>query len=136
MQALHLLFNSAQHCHINMNLLEKLPSKLTTRWKPFLEDKFKSAILKCNNKLTPRPDKLFWRHIKKIIQNEACLWNIINIADTCINLGHWPSYFKTSLSIIILKPNKMLYNSTKVFRPIVLLNMLSKLIKKFINNRL
>ena len=114
----------------------KIPSKLTTRWKPFSEDEFKSAILKCNNELTPRPDKLFWRHIKKIIQNEACLWNIINIADTCINLGHWPSYFKTLLSIIILKPNKVLYNFTKVFRPIVLLNMLSKLIKKFINNRL
>ena len=72
MQALYLLFNTAQHCHINMNLLEKLPSKLTIRWKPFLEDEFKSAILKCNNELTPRPDKLFWRHVKKIIQNKAC----------------------------------------------------------------
>jgi len=86
--------------------------------------------------LTPGPDKLSWRHIKKIAQNDVCLQNIINIADACIDLGHWPSHFKMSLSIIIPKPNKVLYDSTKTFRPIVLLNTLGKLIKKVISNRL
>ena len=92
--------------------------------------------MKCNNILTPGPDKLFWRHIKKIAQNDMCFQNIINIADACIDLGHWPSHFKISLSIIIPKPNKVLYDSTKTFRPIVLLNTLGKLIKKVISNRL
>ena len=41
-----------------------------------------------------------------------------------------------SLFIIISKPNKTSYNSTKVFRPIVLLNILDKLIEKVIGNRL
>ena len=92
--------------------------------------------MKYNNILTSRPDKLSWRHIKKIAQNDMCFQNIINIADACINLGHWPYYFKMSLSIIIPKPNKVLYDSTKTFRPIVLLNTLGKLIEKAISNRL
>ena len=39
-------------------------------------------------------------------------------------------------SNIILKPNKKLYNSPKLFRPIVLLNIVSKLIEKVIGERL
>ena len=41
-----------------------------------------------------------------------------------------------SLSIIIPKLNKALYNSLKAFRSIFLLNMLGKLIKKVIGDRL
>ena len=100
-QALHLSFNLVQHHYINMDLLEKLPSKLIIRWKLFLEDKFKSAISKCNNKLTPGPDKLSWRHIKKIVQNEACFQNIINITNTYINLGHQLYHFKMSVTNFI-----------------------------------
>ena len=39
-------------------------------------------------------------------------------------------------SIIIPKPNKASYNSPEMFRPIVLLNTLSKLIKKVIGKRI
>ena len=39
-------------------------------------------------------------------------------------------------SIIIPKPNKTSYNSLKIFRPIVLLNTLGRLIKKVISERL
>ena len=62
--------------------------------------------------------------------------NIINIANTCIKLGHWPLQFKTSTTIIIPKPNKISYNSLKLFQPIVLLNNLGKLIEKVIGDRL
>ena len=41
-----------------------------------------------------------------------------------------------SMSIIIPKPNKALYNTSKIFRPIILLNMLGKLIEKVISKRL
>jgi len=53
-----------------------------------------------------------------------------------INLEYWPSHFKMSNSIIILKLNKASYNSFKIFKPIILLNMLGKLIKKVIGERL
>jgi len=62
--------------------------------------------------------------------------NIINIANACIDHQYWPTNFKELSSIIILKHNKALYNSPKMFYPIVLLNMLGKLIKKIIGEYL
>ena len=57
---------------------------------------------------------------------------LINIANIYINLGYWPSHFKTSSTVIISKPNKTSYDSLKLFCPIVLLNTTSKLFKKMI----
>jgi len=56
--------------------------------------------------------------------------------NTCIEFGYWPSHFKTSITVVIPKPNKSSYDSPKSFRPIVLLNTLEKLIEKVIGNRL
>jgi len=117
-------------------LLEEIPNKSITRWKPFSEGEFTSIILKCNNSSTSGPDKLSWRHLKIIIKDVTCLRNLINIADACIELGYWLSHFKTLAFIIISKSNKVLYDSSKAFRPIVLLNTLSKLIEKVIGERL
>jgi len=77
-----------------------------------------------------------WRHWKLILSNDDCLSKIINIADACINLGHWSEHFKVSTTVVIPKPNKQSYDNPKAFRPIVLLNTLSKLIKKVIAERL
>jgi len=77
-----------------------------------------------------------WNHLKKIVSNLKYITNIVNIANACINLSHWSLYFKKFTFIIVLKPNRSLYNSSKVFWPIVLLNMSCKLIRKAISNRL
>jgi len=106
------------------------------KWLPFSEAEFVSSINKYNNSSTPSPDKLSWRHLKLIVKDTVCLKKIINIADACFDLGYWPLHFKVSTSIIILKPNKDLYDSPKAFRLIVLLNMLGKLIEKVIGKRL
>ena len=60
----------------------------------------------------------------------------INTTNMYIELRHWLSYFKIFTSIIIPKSNKASYNTSKMFRPIVLLNILSKLIEKVIRERL
>ena len=116
--------------------MEEIPNKPVMKWMPFSEEEFKSSIIKCNNLLTPRPDKLFWRHLKVIVNDSLCLKNFINIANAYINLGYWLTHFKILSSIIIPKPNKASYDSLKTFRPIVLLNTLSKLIEKVIGERL
>ena len=90
------------------------------------------AISKCNNSSAFGPVRILWRHLKLIFKDNKCLENIINIANTYINLGHWLSHFKVSLSIIIPKLNKVTYNSPKSFYPIILLNTLGKLIEKVI----
>ena len=94
------------------------------------------SIAKCNNSSTPGPDKLLWSYLKYIINNEVCLGKIISIANTCFELGLWLVHFKSSTTIIILKPNKKSYDSPKFFQPIILLNILGKLIKKVIGKHL
>jgi len=97
---------------------------------------FKQAISKCNNSLLPGPNKLTWYYLKAILKRDDCLVNVINIADSCINLGHWLNYFKCLLTVIIPKSNKIVYNQPKSFCPIVLLNTLGKLIEKVVVERL
>ena len=95
-----------------------------------------SLINKCNNLSTFGPNKLSWRHLKTIVNDSRYLRKFVDIADACFELDYWPSHFKISTSIIIPKPNKESYDSPKSFRPIVLLNIISKLIKKGIGERL
>ena len=70
-----------------------------------------------------------------IIRNKECHSKLIDITNTFINLGHWPSHFKMSTIVVIPKPNKLLYNSPKSFHPIILLNALDKLFEKIIGER-
>jgi len=72
----------------------------------------------------------------KSLKIKKCIIKLIDIANTCINLGNWPSYFKTCITIVISKPNKASYNFPKSFHPIILLNTMGKLFKKMIRKRL
>jgi len=134
--ALHNTFNTALHRQVDVAVLNELDQKPSQNWSSFSRFEFLSAINSCADSSSPGPDRLTWRHWKNIIKNDACLSNVINIADVCINLGHWPNHFKMSTTIIIPKPNKPSYDNPKAFRPIVLLNTLGKLIEKVIAERL
>ena len=134
--ALHNSFNNALHCQVNISILDEVDRKPQQVWNSFSKFKFLSAIHKCIDSSAPGPDKMSWRHWKLIIKNNECLSKIINIADACINLGHWPNYFKTSTTVVIPKPGKMSYDNPKVFCPIVLLNTLGKLVEKVIAERI
>ena len=134
--ALYSTFNTTLNRQVDLNILNEVEHKPSQRWSPFSKEEFKSAISKCSNVSALGPDKLMWRHLKFIINQDTCLANIINIADSCINLGYWPKYFKVLSIIIILKPNKSLYDQPKAFWPIFLLNTLGKLIEKVIAERL
>ena len=127
---------NALHRQVDVNILNEIKYKPCQSWCSFSSHKFKTAILKYTNFSAPGPDKMSWHHWKLIFTNDNCLSKIINIADACINLGHWPEYFKISTTVVIPKPNKQSYDNPKVFHPIVLLNTLGKLIKKAIAKRL
>ena len=134
--ALHFSFNTALYWQVDSKILDKIGNKQATAWAPFSKEEFKIVISSCNNSSTPEPDKLSWSHLKSILKHDVCLTNIIKIANAYINLGYWPNHFKRLLTIIIPKPNKLLYDSPKSFRPIVLLNTLGKLIEKVIGERI
>ena len=135
-EALHQSFNLVQNCQVNLDILDELSTKSITIWSSFSVKEFRSTIAKYNNLSTRGPDKLSWKHLKAVVKDDMCLNNLVNIANMCINLGHWLSHFKMSSSIIIPKPNKASYDSPKIFCPIVLLNMIGKLIEEVISKRL
>ena len=130
------MFNYAINYQVNVNILNEIENKSTSSQELFFKLEFMNVISKCNNLSAPGPDKITWCHLKHVLKQEECLLNIINITNTCINLGHQPSYFKCSSTVIISKLNKPKYNHLKAFYPIVLLSTLGKLIKKVITERL
>ena len=121
-------------------ILLKIAKSILAYWKKSLIKKqqhmFFNTIESCNNLSTLGLDKLSWRYLKEIVKNKKCTNRLINIANTCIDLGYWPSHFKTSSIVIIPKSNKASYDLLKLFWPIVLLNTISKLFKKIIGERI
>ena len=117
---------------IDIHFLDKIPDKTTTEWIPFSKKELINAIEKCNNLSALGLDKLIWTYIKSIIRDKECISKFINITNTCIDLGHWPSHFKTSNTVVIPKPNKTSFDSPKLYCPIILLNTIGKLFKKII----
>jgi len=126
----------ALHRQVDISILNEIDHKPSQIWMLFSRYEFESAIHKCSDNSAPGPDKMSWCHWKLIIKDRDCLSKIINIANACINLGHWPKHFKISTIVIIPKPSKPSYNNPKAFRPIVLLNTLGKLIEKVIAERI
>jgi len=134
--AFHNSFNTALNHQVNVNILNEIEFKPRQIWNSFSKFEFSSAIQKCVDTSAPGPDRMSWRHWKIIFKNDECFSKIINIANACIILGFWPEYFKVSATVIIPKPNKPSYDNPKAFRPIVLLNTLSKVIEKVIAERI
>jgi len=104
--ALHNFFNSAQMWEIDIYVLDDIPNKSMKEWNLFSKQELIDAIEKCNNLSALGTDKLIWSHIKIIIRDKDCLSKLIDITNTCIDLGYWPSHFKLSTMVIIPKPNK------------------------------
>jgi len=85
-----------------------------------------------SNISAPGPNHITWQYLKLILANNTHVTCILSLANICLSLQHWPRHFKVSVFVIIPKPGKLAYGTPKVFRPIVLLNILSKLIEKII----
>lgn len=59
------------------------------------------------------------------------------IFNVCLTLGFYPSHFKNSITIVLCKPaGKQDYTQTKSYKPIALLNIIGKLLKSIITQRL
>jgi len=121
---------------IDIHILDDIPNKSTKEWNSFSKQELVDAIEKCNNLFTLGSNKLTWSYIKIIIKDEDCFSKLIEIANACIDLGYWPSHFKSSTMVIIPKSNKIVYNLSKLYWPIILLNMIGKIFEKMIGDRL
>jgi len=126
----------ASNRQVDTTILDEICDKLIISWPEFSKEEFKIVLSSCNNSSAPGPNKLLWKHLKIVFEDKDYLDTFIQIANACINLGYWLSHFKVSTTIVIPKPNKKSYDSSKSFRPIILLNTIGKLIEKVIGERL
>jgi hypothetical protein len=135
---LHSTYNSANDRDVDLtHMLKELTPLMERGWNPFSRQELVDALQSCAKNTTLGPDHVSWRLIKQFIKSDLGVVElIINVANASINHGHWPAHFKQSVSVIIPKPGKPVYNKAKAFRPIVVLNMMGKLIKKMIARRL
>jgi hypothetical protein len=135
---LHSTYNSAGNRDVNLDRMTAGLNKLPERgWNPFSRQELLDALKSCAKNTAPGPDHVSWRLLKWFIKFELGVGElIIKVADTSIDLGHWPDHFKHSVSVIIPKPGKPSYDKAKSFQPIVLLNTMGKLIEKMITRRL
>ena len=129
---LHSTFNTALYYQVDVHILNEITDKPISSWPTLSKEEFRLALANCNNSFAPGPNKLSWSHLKIIFKDDNCLNVITSITNACIEVRYWPLHFKRSTTVVIPKPNKKLYNSSKAFRPIVLLNTVSKLIEKVI----
>ena len=54
----------------------------------FLRKEFMSAINEYSNSSVSGSNIISWKYLKAIVKDNKYLENIVNIANTCINLGH------------------------------------------------
>ena len=129
-------YNTTANCLVDLSVLNEVPSQATRSWVPFSLLEMQDVLKACSNISALGPDHITWRHLKLILADNTCAVDILSLANACLLLHHWPRHFKELVSVIIPKPGKPAYNTPKVFRPIVLLNTLGKLIEKIVVRRL
>jgi hypothetical protein len=102
-------------------------------WVGFSSHEMFDALSACLSHSAPGPDHVTWSHLKRILPDSVVSGKILSLANACLWVGYWPTHFKESVSVIIPKPGEPSYSTPKLFRPIVLLNTLGKLIEKMIS---
>jgi hypothetical protein len=114
---LHKTFNAADDRLIDLKRFEEsLPPIPKREWLPFSLQEVNDALTKCAKNTAPGLDNMTWRTLKKIMQGAYEFKNSIKaIANACFNTGYWPLHFKKSVSIIIPKLNKPVYDKAKSF---------------------
>ena len=114
-KVLHYMFNLAQNCQINSQLLNKMLVKSISKQLFFSKVEFRDVIKKCSTLSMPGPDHILWCYLKILTADDKYIMNFVNITNRCINLGYQTLCFKMSLSIIISKLNKVAYDFPKAF---------------------
>ena len=129
---LHQSYNAAANRSVDLSVLDEVPSQATRSWVLFSLLEMQDALKACSNVSAPGPNHITWQYLKIILANNTCAVGILSLANACLLLHYWPRHFKKSVSVIIPKPGKPAYNTSKAFRPIVLLFFFFFFVHQFI----
>jgi len=125
--ALHNTYNSASGREVDLSVLDPLSTLQERDWPPSSALELTDALASCSSRSSPGLDHVTWVYLKVVLENHKAIQILLDLANACIRVEHWPKHFKESISVIIPKPGKPSYSTPKSFRPIVLLNTIGKL---------
>lgn len=134
---------------VDKKLIEDMEQKPLHLFRQISTKELRESLQKTSNFSAPEPDNMFWFWLKKILRNESGPNYNPEISDkknmevpiaayynVCINYTIQLQVFKILNMVVIAKPNRPDYTKAKVYKPIVLLNCLGKLMKKIIAHRM
>ncbi|CAH2225630.1 jg2420 [Pararge aegeria aegeria] len=101
---------------------------------PFTSTELNDAALSFNPKKAPGSDGF----TADICQQAVCLdpETFLSMTNKCLELGHFPEFWKEATVIVLRKPAKEDYTNPKAYRPIGLLPVLGKILEKMVIGRI
>ena len=95
---------------------------------PLTREEVSEDLNSCEDHSAPGPSQVTYKVVKWAWEaHSTTLWYLFS---HCINLGHYPTLFKTSITAVVGKPNKADYTEPSSFRPIQLMECPSKVLEK------
>jgi hypothetical protein len=108
--ALHSTYNVASGCKCEMESLNKWPAFPEREWLDFTPNEVQVALGACAKNSAPGPDHITWSHLKLLLGDMETCAKVVDLANACFEHGHWPTFFKESLLVIIPKPGRLSYS--------------------------
>lgn len=100
----------------------------------FTEDEIKTAGRQLKRRKAPGPDTIPPEIIKWMTVHKPQL--LLDVMNDCLRKGYFPEQWKIARLVLIPKPGKTDYQEASSYRPLCLLNAISKLLELLIANRL
>jgi len=111
------------------------PTPFPTRpFHPVVAKEIHPLLADCANDSAPGESGISWKIIKLAWPRADDV--ITHLFDACLRLGHHPAFWRKAVVVVIPKPGKDDYLQAKAYRPISLIECLSKLLEKVVAKRL
>ena len=109
------------------------PQTPTRPFEPFTTKELTKLLTETAAASAPGVTGISWQIMKHA-------WSVIKdhmtaIANACITIGHHPQFWRHALVVVIPKPDRSDYTLAKNYRPISLIECLSKLVEKGMSKR-
>ncbi|CUA75631.1 Muscle M-line assembly protein unc-89 [Rhizoctonia solani] len=117
-----------------LQLPQDIPPTPTRPFMPITEHELRSAIADSDNSSAPGESGSNYRLLKWIVQDHHCI--LLDIYNACLRIGHHPSCLKSAIIAVVPKPRRVDMSNPRSYRPIALLECLSKVLEKIIARRI
>jgi hypothetical protein len=112
------------------------PPNTTRAWPEFTTHELGLALRTTLNTSAPGFSGIGYRVIKWMLKDSVTHERLLQLYNTSLSLGHVPSPWKKAVVVPIPKPRKTDMSNPRSYRPISLLECLSKLMEKMVATRM